>query len=92
MQVLKLLSHHEKLVRQSAESERAVSAIEADLAKVRRYMAPLEARVKDTRDLLEKLELELGERKTDMESMEARKTQQLEAIDVANVEIQDIIL
>eukprot|EP00257_Ricinus_communis_P025105 XP_025012519.1 uncharacterized protein LOC112534227 [Ricinus communis] len=62
MQAVKLLSRHEKFVCQSNEAARAVSEVEADLQKAKKYMAPLQACLQDTRELLQELELELGER------------------------------
>ncbi|XP_065848772.1 uncharacterized protein [Euphorbia lathyris] len=76
----KSVSHYDQLVHQSIEAKRVVFDIEDDLVKAKLYMAPLEARVQDMKELLEKFELELGEMKTDFRNLVAKKTQKMEVV------------
>ncbi|XP_050203701.1 uncharacterized protein LOC126653806 [Mercurialis annua] len=86
--IIKVIVDHEKLNHQSSKVTEAVYEIEDNLVKAKESMAPLEARVQDAKKLLEKFELEVGEKKTDIETLEADKARFLEKRAAMNVQLQ----
>lgn len=83
-----LVSRYDKLVSQSSELKRDVNVVEVNIEKAKGYMAPLEARVMDMKELLEKLEIELDERKTDLRYLEAMKMRKVEEFVAVDVELK----
>ncbi|XP_065851076.1 uncharacterized protein [Euphorbia lathyris] len=85
-----LVSHYDQLVSQSIEAKTVVFDLEIELVQAQIYMLPLQARIGDTKKLLEKYELELKRRKMYFVNLVDKKAEKMEATAALEVELNTL--